>query len=391
MKNFCFLQLLLVWFTGNTSTISAFLPSYATRWSGLIKHSFKSNSQGPMVAFATLSDASMAEEVDQVEGHADDPAIEPNTVEKGTSLIALAKSCRDRYGYFLSGLIVPKSKQKELMDAIVSLEEENYNLSRDQVLELLPGDWDLICTIATTSTPMSSLYENDLIKNLLPKTASPVVTLGNRFLTITQRIRCMDDDDDNNMNAINRVDHVIEYHPPKQLGDLFNNVDSKDSSSWWSNININPLSVSQSKVILVHKADVLPKDDESNGNVKLRLTLQSVVNNVAGTGMNLDPNGSDILGFNVPQFNMTNNDIYDAVGGSFTTTYIDSNLRISRSDILPFRGAGTNPPQQVRIFQRTVCDNVTSAANNVTISSVEDENDVDNDNVEVDPPSDVEQ
>jgi len=57
--------------------------------------------------------------------------------------------------------------------------------------------------------------------------------------------------------------------------------------------------------------------------------------NVAGESKNLDPNGEDVLGINIPFGEFLN-------AGSFETTYLDDSMRVSRSK--------TGPTDQIRVF-----------------------------------------
>ncbi len=315
------------------------------------------------------------------------------TTMKRSTMVKIAQELRNKYGYLLNPLVVPRQKQTELFDAILELEDDfiksTSSMTRDNIVAMLPGDWDLIVTIPLLRTSLTqaqppSLLDNEFLQNLFPSTL-PLASLTNQFVTVTQRIRTMD------TNVIDRVDHVITVQPPNQVGDIFasfsnnenNNNENSEATSWWSNLNINPLNVTESKVILVHTAQVVTDQDQ----VKLRLKLQSVVNNLAGTGANLDPQGSNLLSVNVPQldFLTNNNEWNDALGGSFVTTYVDDEYRIGRSDLLlssSFSNNDKKKPQQIRIFQkrRSVVDPMEE----------EDMETADVDDIAIEAPSDVE-
>jgi hypothetical protein len=300
-------------------------------------------------------------------------ATDATTSEKRTVLLDLVRDLRKQYGIFWSPLVLSKSKQDDLMDVVAAMEGEP--LSRGDVLKLLPGDWDLIGTLSYIDQELPFLEPlQNALSSVASAAPSPLVAWSNRFISVTQRIRCTKEDKD----EIDRVDHVIQYRPPSQLGDLVGDDSTNTSSSWWNSININPLSISKSQVILVHTAEVV---DRNATRPKIRLQLQSIVNNVAGRSANLDPNGSDILGLNVPQLfpNDNNKELYDSLGGAFVTTYVDADVRISRSDV----GAR----KQLRIFQRK--------AQNDTVVEPISSDEVEEEDVEgatpVEPPSDVDE
>lgn len=363
---------------------------------------------------------------------------EPITaVMKRNNLIQMAKELRKKYGYLLNPLLVPRSTQKELIDTLIELEQD-FMSTRQQVVELLPGDWELICTIpvlANTDTTkqqqqqqkqespsIPSLFENEWIQKTFPSSL-PIASLTNKFVTVTQRIKGDESvaDEATMTKMINRIDHIIQINPPNQFNELLETVSpptSTDAStststknnnletiqSFIKNLNINPFEVKESKVILVHDAEVIEEDAagvaETMTDVKrvqVRLNLQSIINNVAGSGGNLNPNGSNILSINVPQIdflkqNKNVQEINDMIGGSFTTTYIDTEYRISRSTLLPALPKDNDnnnsvafQPQQIRIFQKRTSPTM------IKEDDDDDEMMADVDDIAIEPPSDVEE
>ena len=241
----------------------------------------------------------------------------PGTSASKHSLIEKAEQLKSQYGVFL----VEKSAKEELQEAVEALE----NRSEPPLLTTdLLGEWELVCTtvtsqagIDTSKLPAAFLEPLQQIRDSITKTA-------NKYVKVTQNIKRPTD----GSLEIDRVDHVIEYVPPKELQDLLDNLPDPLKA-----VNINPLSVSTSKLVLIHKANV----ESTQSPLKIGLSLKSVVLNVAGTSTFLDPKGKDITGINIPLGDFLN-------AGSFETTYMDEELRISRGQTV----AG----DQLRVFLR---------------------------------------
>jgi len=88
---------------------------------------------------------------------------------------------------------------------------------------------------------------------------------------------------------------------------------------------------------LKHKAEVVIDSKP----LKVKMNLDAIILNVAGTSQNLKPEGDDVLGLNIPNIGefMTNS-------GSFNTTYVDDTLRISRGKV--------GKVDQLRVFTKIV-------------------------------------
>lgn len=215
------------------------------------------------------------------------------------------------------GVFVYDSKAKaDLTEAVKELEAVASPPSREDYETLFSGSWELVCTTAATDKSGIDFSKIPFLNEGPIKNARESL---NRRIKVVQKIAG---------SPVDRVDHIIEYMPPSDLDDVFGNVPDALKS-----LSLNPLELTKSKVVLVHKAEVesvVPK-------LTTKLSLDSVVLNVAGKSQFLDPAGADVLGFNIPLGEFLN-------AGSFDTTYMDEDLRISRSKV--------GPIDQLRVFRR---------------------------------------
>jgi len=251
----------------------------------------------------------------------EEPAIDVATTLAKNELLATATSLNEKFG----PVLIDSGAQESLNDAVKQLEAV---ADAPGDASGLIGDWTLLCSTASASLengPVGTIGGIDTGK--LPFfNEGPVKEIRDRLkksIKVEQLIKA------ESTNGIDRVDHVIDYTPPDTISEFLNNLPDAIKS-----LNINPLQVSETKVILVHKAvveSVIPV-------VKTKLTLESVVLNVAGKSQNLDPNGADVLGVNVPFGEFLN-------AGSFETTYMDESVRISRSK--------TGIVDQLRVFVKS--------------------------------------
>jgi len=217
--------------------------------------------------------------------------------------------------------IIEPSSRNDLQKAVSEL-EAICGLPSENCRKLMIGDWELICTMNKPRITSSSSEQRTNFFSIPEwlKSNSLQDKLKTSF-EVTQRIRCIKDE-----NVIDRVDNVIAFTP-------FSVSDLVDIPS--SPFNLNPLEVSQSKVTLAHKSEVL----SINPVLRTKLALQSVILTVKGESKYLDPDGADILGLNVPLGEFLN-------AGTFDTTYVDKEIRISR-------GSTTGSFfEQTRVFRR---------------------------------------
>lgn len=275
------------------------------------------------------------------------------TVSAKAYLLDVAERLKTENGVF----IVDPKAQEELQKAVQELEQQSKTeVSPGQ--EAYLGDWTLLCTVATPKTnfPKLPVPPNNPIRESIAKAS-------NQYVKVLQRIRS----EGNDNKIVNRVDHVIEYQPPEQVGSILSAIPNLPEAI--SNLKLpNPFQVSKSKLVLCHKAQVSNSDDSSLFTTKL--TLTSVVLNVAGTSTVLDPNGADVWALNLPG-------VQDMLGrDTFETTYMDDTLRISRTN-----NAGLI--DQLRVFVRepttTFGEKIVDDDEYVVVSEVENDDSGDSD------------
>jgi hypothetical protein len=232
------------------------------------------------------------------------------TVSAKTYLLDIAERLKSQNGVF----IVDPKAQDELQKAVQELEQQSQQM-KSPGTEAYLGDWTLLCTVAT---PKSNFPRIPVLPNNPIRTS--IAQASNQYVKVVQRIRS----DDN--KTVNRVDHVIEYQPPDQIGNVLSAIPNLPEAI--SKLKLpNPLQVRKSKLVLCHQAQVSPSEESSSSSslFTTKLTLTSVVLNVAGTSTWLDPQGADVWGVNLPG-------VQDVLGrDTFETTYLDDTLRISRT------------------------------------------------------------
>eukprot|EP00980_Cylindrotheca_fusiformis_P026875 scaffold17809_cov115-Cylindrotheca_fusiformis.AAC.3 len=273
-------------------------------------------------------------------------------------LMDIALSLNDEYG----PLIIDSKAQERLRNAVQAL--ENSTTPPASIADMV-GEWTLLCSTASAEnikgidTSKLPFFNADPVKEVRDRL--------NKSVKVQQVIKS-----DPSTVGIDRVDHVIQYMPPSELSEFVSNL-----PSFLQNLNINPLEVTNEKVILVHKAEVeglIPF-------IKTKLTLESVVVNIAGRSQILDPSGADVFGVNVPFGDMLN-------AGDFDTTYMDDDLRISRSKV--------GVVDQLRVFTRSVPDLDQAEVAEASVVQVEDEiveeveSAIEDLDEEIETPSDVE-
>mmetsp|Transcript_11972 Transcript_11972/g.30358 ORF Transcript_11972/g.30358 Transcript_11972/m.30358 type:complete len:365 (+) Transcript_11972:194-1288(+) len=268
----------------------------------------------------SYSSAVFSADVSDVE--VSDVDVKLSVDEAKAELLSVAKDLKDEFGVLLID-----SKAKESFKAAVEKLESVAEAPSDA--NLLVGEWTLV--VSSSSSPASEKLTIDTSKIPFLK-EGPVKDIQNTLndsIEVVQSIKFGEES-----NSVDSIDHIIDYKPPSQLSSFVKNLPDAIRD-----LDINPLKVSETKVVLKHKAEVegiVPV-------IKTKLSLEAVVLNVAGESKNLEPSGADVLGINIPFGDYLN-------AGSFETTFVDESMRISRSK--------TGPVDQLRVFVKAEAESV---------------------------------
>lgn len=240
------------------------------------------------------------------------------------------------------GVLLIDSKAKaSFRDAVEKLE----NLTESPTdTSLLVGDWTLLCSYSSAFPKKTNIIDTSKIPFFNEGPIKDIKDTLNDSIEVVQRIKFGE-----SSNSIDSIDHIINYTPPNALSSFLKNIPDAIKD-----LDINPLKVSDTKVILKHKAEVeavIPL-------IKTKLSLQSVVVNVAGKSQKLEPSGADVLGINIPFGEFLN-------AGSFETTVLDESIRVSRSKV--------GPVEQIRVFVKV--DDQEVVASVVVVVEEEDDDD----------------
>lgn len=158
-------------------------------------------------------------------------------------------------------LVIDSTAQEELKQAVEKLE---LMATPPTDCDELVGDWTLVCSTASASPsgPLENLPDLPKLPFLNQGPLAAIRDLLNKSFQVQQSVKT------NASGDIDRIDHVLEYNPPNTLAEFLDNIPDALKT-----LNINPLQVSKSKVVLVHKArveSVIPM-------IKTKLSLSQVV------------------------------------------------------------------------------------------------------------------
>jgi hypothetical protein len=174
-------------------------------------------------------------------------------------LLELVEELKSNYGI----LLVDKKAQTSFKEAVEKLET---TAEPPTDTSLLTGNWTLLCTTTTTQQGLSGIDTSKLpFFNEGP--LKDIRDTINRSLKVEQVIKAGEFSD-----GVDAIAHVIDYKPPNKLSSVLKNFPANIPDAI-KDFNINPLQVSESKVVLKHKAEiesVIPV-------IKTKLVLQSIV------------------------------------------------------------------------------------------------------------------
>lgn len=173
-------------------------------------------------------------------------------------LLDVAYDLKDDFGVF----IVDSKAQKDLRKAVDDLEAvSNPPSFDDESKKMFLGNWTLVCT-TSSNTALPGQLANGIDTSKLPFfNQGPLKEIRNalnKCLVVQQVIMARNSDE------VDRIDHVLEYMPPKNLQEILDNLPSLD---------INPFDVTQGKVVLVHDADVV----KTGPGFSTKLNLDSII------------------------------------------------------------------------------------------------------------------
>jgi hypothetical protein len=187
-------------------------------------------------------------------------AVDVSTTLAKTELLETAESLNQEFGC----LIIDSKAQDRLKAAVEKLESvADTPKSSDGLI----GQWTLLCSTASASLqgPLDKINGIDTSK--LPFfNEGPIKSIRdtlNKALKVEQVVM-----DETTAGTINRIDHVLQYVPPDTLSAFLDNIPET-----LKNFNINPLEVTKSKVILVHKAEV----ESVTPTLRTKLSLSSII------------------------------------------------------------------------------------------------------------------
>jgi hypothetical protein len=187
--------------------------------------------------------------------------IDVTTTVAKAELLETAQDLNDQYGC----LIIDSAAQDKLRYVAEQLEGVSEFPTDPSGLV---GNWTLLCSTASATInggPLDKIggIDTSRIPFFNEGPLKEIRDRINKSLTVKQIIKKAEKGD-----GIDRINHVLQYQPPATLSEFLQNLPDAIKS-----LNINPFKISESKVILVHKAElesVIPL-------IKIKLSLSSIV------------------------------------------------------------------------------------------------------------------
>lgn len=174
-------------------------------------------------------------------------------------LLELVEELKAKYGI----LLIDSKAQESFKEAVEKLEE---TAEPPTDTSLLTGDWTLLCSTTTSKQGISGIDTSRLpFFNQGP--FKDIRDTINQSLKVEQKIMSGTESD-----GVDSIDHVIDYKPPNKLSAVLKSLPDNLPEAI-KDLNINPLQVSDTKVVLKHKAEiesVIPV-------IKTKLVLSSIV------------------------------------------------------------------------------------------------------------------
>ena len=293
--------------TSTSSTVTATTATSSRTATGVLSDTISSHRRGykkigfakEVFSSAAPSDVEIAD--DNVEHYDELPAGATPIVQARNDLIQTAT---DLTSSSPTGLFITLPSDRALFVKAIARLEAISPTTSDLSESLMLGEWELVAT--SRKAPLEAAASS-----MKKKKASAIFSMPKlnpkikNSIKVTQMIRS--NQDTYETGILDRVDNIIEFD---------------NTSTHLLPAFLNPLSIDQSKLILIHKAKV-----ESFVPFRTKFALQSIVLNIAGTSQNLDPDGADVFGLNIPSLSEWMN------SGEFDTTYVDDDVRVSRGTI----------------------------------------------------------
>ena len=162
-----------------------------------------------------------------------------------------------------TGRFISRPSDKIKLQKLINELESFAGPMGEKERDLMLGDWELVATANVANPDVRRRFGDKKGNNswfgrgrsglsLLGRdglSLDPLQKTLRKSIEVTQRIR----NDIGSDEKINRVDNVVEFTPLDTLSSL---IPEESPLAFLSDVNVNPLQVKKSKVVLIHKAEV---------------------------------------------------------------------------------------------------------------------------------------